>query len=285
MLDVDRMRPYRASAPRAHGERTRRLGRGRAAGVAGGARTRRSSGDSTATQVVNLRHSIPARLASAGVLLLFDIDGTLLLRAHVEHRHALAEAVHEVWGADDPGPAAVPAAGRTDGEIAREICLLGGVAAERIDASADDFRAACARAYARLCPPDLRDRLAPHAPRVLQALSAHPGVRLSLVTGNLEAVARLKLERAGLGGFFARGQGAFGSDAEDRTELPAIARARAGGYPRADTVIIGDTPRDIACARADGVRCVAVATGPYSAAELDGADVVLESAHDLLDVL
>jgi phosphoglycolate phosphatase len=50
-------------------------------------------------------------------------------------------------------------------------------------------------------------------------------------------------------------------------------------------VIIGDTPRDIACARADEVRCVAVATGPYSAAELDGADVVLESAHDLLDVL
>jgi len=219
------------------------------------------------------------------VLLLFDIDGTLLLRAHVEHRHALADAVREVWGATDPGPAAVPAAGRTDGEIAREICLLGGVAADRIDAGADDFRAACARAYARRCPPDLRDRLAPHAVDVLSALAARPGVRLSLVTGNLEAVARLKLDRAGLGAFFPRGQGGFGSDAEDRAELPAIARRRAGDdgipYGRARTVIVGDTPNDIACAHADGVRCVAVTTGPYSADALGAAEAVVDGLDEL----
>jgi phosphoglycolate phosphatase-like HAD superfamily hydrolase len=223
------------------------------------------------------------------VLLLFDIDGTLLLRAHVEHRHALADAVHEVWGVIDPGPAAIPAAGRTDGEIAREICLLGGVSAERIDAGNDDFRAACARAYARRCPPDLRDRLAPHARDVLQTLAARPGVRLSLVTGNFEAVARLKLERAGLGGFFAPGQGGFGSDAEDRTELPAIARRRAGTdhtpYPRARTVVVGDTPNDIACARADGLRCIAVATGPFGPADLAAADKVLNGLDELEAVL
>jgi phosphoglycolate phosphatase-like HAD superfamily hydrolase len=223
------------------------------------------------------------------VLLLFDIDGTLLLRAHVEHRHALAEAVHEVWGAIDPGPAAVPAAGRTDLEIAREICLLAGVGAELVDAGIDDFFAACARAYARLCPPDLRDRLAPHATRVLSAFAARPGVRLSLVTGNLENVARLKLERAGLEGFFAHGQGAFGSDAEDRTELPAIARRRAGAprapYPRARTVLVGDTPSDIACAHADGVRCVAVATGPFGAAELRAADAVVAGLDQLPAVI
>ena len=223
------------------------------------------------------------------MLLLFDIDGTLLLRAHVEHREALADAVHEVWGVDDPGPAAVPAAGRTDGEIAREICLLGGVTAERIDAGADDFRAACATAYSRRCPADLRDRLAPHAMRVLSELANRPGVRLSLVTGNLEAVARLKLDRAGLGGFFARGQGAFGSDAEDRTELPAIARRRAGAdgtpHPRARTVVVGDTPNDIACAHADGVRCVAVATGPYGAAELRRAERVVAGLDELPAVL
>jgi phosphoglycolate phosphatase len=219
------------------------------------------------------------------VLLLFDIDGTLLLRAHVEHRLALADAVHEVWGVDDPGPAAVAAAGRTDGEIAREICQLGGVDAERIDAAADDFRAACATAYARRCPADLRDRLAPHVEAVLSALAARPGVQLSLVTGNLEAIARLKLDRAGLGGFFARGRGAFGSDAEDRTELPAIARRRAGTdgapYPRAKTIVVGDTPNDIACAHADGVRCVAVATGPYGAADLRRADAVVAGLDEL----
>jgi phosphoglycolate phosphatase len=79
--------------------------------------------------------------------------------------------------------------------------------------------------------------------------------------------------------------GGFGSDHEDRTELPAIARARAGGYPRAQTVIIGDTPRDIACARADGLRCIAVTTGQYEAGELAGADVVIAGARELLDVL
>jgi phosphoglycolate phosphatase len=219
------------------------------------------------------------------VLLLFDIDGTLLLRAFAEHRRALAEAVREVWGVADPGPAAVPAAGRTDGEIAREICLLRGVGAEQIDARAEDFRVACVRAYARVCPPDLRDRVAPHVRRVLADLDSRPGMRLSLVTGNLEPIARLKLERAGLADHFPRGQGGFGSDAEDRTELVPIARRRAGRprapYPREHTVVIGDTPNDVACAHADGVRCVAVTTGPFAAAELEAADAVLSGLHEL----
>ena len=109
-------------------------------------------------------------------------------------------------------------------------------------------------------------------------------MRLSLVTGNLEPVARLKLGRAGIGHHFPVGQGGFGSDHEDRSELPAIARARAAvngrPHPRAHTLVIGDTPRDIACAHADGVRCIAVATGPYEAAELAGADAVAASAHE-----
>jgi phosphoglycolate phosphatase-like HAD superfamily hydrolase len=223
------------------------------------------------------------------VLLLFDIDGTLLIRAHVEHRRALAEAVHEVWGAEDPGAPAVVAAGRTDIEIAREVCLLGGVSAARFDDGRDRFHEACARAYDRLAPPDLRDRHAPHVAAVLADLAQRPGVRLSLVTGNLEAVARMKLDRAGLGRFFPAGQGAFGSDAEDRTELPAIARRRAGDgerpYPRARTVVVGDTPNDIACARADDLRCVAVTTGPYAADELRRADAVIASLDELAPMI
>jgi phosphoglycolate phosphatase len=120
---------------------------------------------------------------------------------------------------------------------------------------------------------------------MLKTLAARDDARLAVVTGNLEPIARLKLARAGLGRFFERGQGGFGSDHEDRLELPAIARARAGDYPREHTVIIGDTPRDIACARADGLRCIAVATGPFTVAQLADADVVLESAHELLGVL
>jgi phosphoglycolate phosphatase len=219
------------------------------------------------------------------MLLLFDIDGTLLLEATAAHAAAVHEALREVYGVADPAAVKVEAAGRTDTEIARNICLLLGVSARRFDEGRDDFRVACVVAYARLCPEDLSACVAPGVTEVLEALAARDGARLAILTGNLEPIARLKLARAGIGAFFEPGQGGFGSDHEDRTELPAIARARAGGYPRAHTVIIGDTPRDIACARADGVRCVAVATGSFAPAALAGADVVLESAHDLLDVL
>jgi phosphoglycolate phosphatase len=219
------------------------------------------------------------------LLLLFDIDGTLLLKASAAHAAAVREALREVYGVAEMPATRVEAAGRTDIEIARNICLLSGISAERFDAGRDDFRAASVAAYARLCPEDLSAHVAPGVTEVLEALGGRDGVWLGILTGNLEPIARLKLARAGLGHFFEPWVGGFGSDHEDRTELPAIARARAGGYPRAQTVIIGDTPRDIACARADGLRCIAVATGPFAASELAGADVVLDSAHALLDVL
>ena len=226
-------------------------------------------------------------------LVLFDIDGTLLLRATAEHRTALHDAISDVWGVADPGAAPVQAAGRTDIDIAREICLHGGVTAERFDDGVADFRAAAVAAYARRCPDDLSATVSPGMREVLADLARRGGHVLALLTGNLEPVARLKMERAGLGAFFPRGLGAFGSDHEDRSALPAIARRRAarliGGngdhWPREATVVVGDTPRDIACARADGVGVVAIATGPFGAERLDGADAVVRSPHELLGVL
>jgi phosphoglycolate phosphatase len=219
------------------------------------------------------------------VLLLFDVDGTLLLKATAAHAAAVHEALREVYGIGDLSAVRVEAAGRTDYEIGRAICLQLGISADRFDAGREDFRIACVAAYARLCPDDLSEFVAPGVTDVLEALAARDDTRLALLTGNLEPIARLKIGRAGLGRFFEPGQGGFGSDHEDRTELPAIARRRAGRYPRAKTVVIGDTPRDIACARADGVRCIAVATGPYGPEDLADADVVLRSAHELLDAL
>jgi phosphoglycolate phosphatase-like HAD superfamily hydrolase len=225
------------------------------------------------------------------VLLLFDIDGTLLLGAHAEHRDSLHAALHEVHGIPDPAAAHIQAPGRTDGEIARAIALQSGVSAERIDERADAVRDVTCREYARRCPPDLSGRVAPGMPDVLAGLAARDGVRLSLVTGNFEPIARLKLERAGLGDFFAPGQGGFGSDHEDRAALPAIARRRAGSdgraYPRDRTLVVGDTPNDVACARADGVRCLAIATGPFRPADLQaaGADGVAGDARGLDELL
>ena len=213
------------------------------------------------------------------MLVLFDIDGTLLLRASAEHAAALREALTSVYGVRRFER--VGAAGRTDTAIARDIAAADGVDRERFDAGLPELQAACAAAFARLCPPSLAQHVAPGITELLDGLVARGGVRCSLVTGNYEPVARLKLERAGIGHYFEPDQGGFGSDAEDRDLLPAIARARAGGQPRERTIVVGDTPADIACARADGLRVLVVATGIFPADQLTGADCVSADAFAL----
>ena len=216
------------------------------------------------------------------LLLLFDIDGTLLQQAAVEHAQALREAAAAVHGLDALD-GEVEVAGRTDRAIARD--LLSGAGIAEIDTR---WEVRAVAAYERLCPEDLSDRVAPGILELLGELAARPNeFRLSLVTGNLEPVARLKLARAGVGEFFPAGQGGFGSDHEDRARLPAIARGRASDppWPRSRTVVIGDTPRDIACARADSVRVAAVATGFFSVTDLAEADAVVDDARALLPVL
>jgi phosphoglycolate phosphatase-like HAD superfamily hydrolase len=227
------------------------------------------------------------------MLLLFDIDGTLVKGASQAHATALLEALHNIHGIDVDGiRLAGSAAGRTDGELARMYLLEAGVSADRIDARADEVREECCRLYAGLCPADLSALVVPGMANLLESLSARCDMTLSLVTGNFEPVARVKLKAAGIGHWFARGQGGFGSDSEDRTMLPPIARRRAGelaglttSWPRERTVVIGDTPRDIACAHADGLRCIAVTTGPHTRDDLAGADQVVDSTAELGEAL
>ena len=227
--------------------------------------------------------------------MLFDIDGTLLRGASRHTRGAARGAAQRPPHRTDGGRPSISAAGRTDGEIAGSSCSTRASRRERIDERADEVRAECCRLYAELCPPDLSDTVVDGIPELLDWLRngrrASRGCA-SLVTGNFEPVARLKLKRAGLGHRFATGQGGFGSDAEDRTMLPPIARRRAGAltcaghsYPRERTIVIGDTPRDIACAHADGVRCLAVCTGPYDADELTAADAVARDADELREAI
>ena len=224
------------------------------------------------------------------MLLLFDVDGTLLFGATDAHRDAMYVALREVH-AIDGATAGKPLrpAGRTDPEIARAILLAAGVSAERIDELASDVREACCRAYAQLCDDDLTSTVLPGVHELLEYLARQGSVTCALLTGNYEPVARLKLARAGLGRYFSAGQGAFGSDAEDRAALPVIARRRAGTrghpFPREQTIVIGDTPRDIACARADGLRCIAVASGPYTEDQLSHADAVAPDAQGLRTLL
>jgi phosphoglycolate phosphatase len=225
-------------------------------------------------------------VSAGSTLLLFDVDGTLVAGAAQAHALALRAALHDVHGiGSEPIRSKISPAGRTDGEIARMLLLEAGVSATRIDERADDVRAACCAHYAELCPPDLSDTVIAGIPALLSELQQRTDATLSLVTGNYEPVGRLKLKRAGLGHFFAAGQRGFASDAEDRAILPKIARQRAGAdgiaFARERTIVIGDTPRDIFCARADGVRCFAVATGPYHVEQLQDADGVAADTEQL----
>ncbi|GII82107.1 haloacid dehalogenase [Sphaerisporangium siamense] len=135
-------------------------------------------------------------------------------------------------------------------------------------------------------------RVLPGAVAALTALGAVPGVHQSVLTGNLFAIAELKLRAFGLTGYVDLRLGAYGEDAYERTDLPVHAFGRAGRHlgrrhDGAGTVIIGDTPRDVATARAAGARCVAVATGSHGVAELRaaGADIVLPDLSDTTAVL
>jgi phosphoglycolate phosphatase len=120
---------------------------------------------------------------------------------------------------------------------------------------------------------------APRAAEILTELSRDH--RLALLTGNPESMARARMDRLGLGLFFPEGQGAFGCDAEDRTELIGIARRRAGGWPMERTVLVGDTPKDIAGAHAAGITAFAVTTGRFGRDELGDAEHVLDALAEL----
>ena len=173
------------------------------------------------------------------MLLLFDIDGTLLIGAADAHRDAIYEALRVVHGVTEPERRGIEVAGRTDGDIVRVLLTHAGISARRIDERADDVRIAACEAYGRLCPDDLSAHVAPGMRALLERLAAREGTLLALVTGNYEPIARLKLRAAGIGGFVPRGQGGFGSDHDQRAQLPAIARrqrlavaARADGSHR-----------------------------------------------------
>jgi phosphoglycolate phosphatase len=220
------------------------------------------------------------------LLLLFDIDGTLLRYGGArEHAEALLQALREVYAVELPDDAVTRVGpwGKTDQLIAREVLALAGVEGDAVDAR----RAAWTeRAWEIYRDADLARLAGGAMPGAEAALrwAADAGHRSALLTGNIEPIAHHKLAAAGLGAWFEPGQGAFGSDAEDRRELVPVARERAGGWPRERTVVIGDAPGDVACALADGAVAVAV-IGHFDRDDLTGAHVFIEQLAELGEAL
>ena len=201
------------------------------------------------------------------LLLLFDIDGTLLRRAGPHHRQALVDAVRTVTGLDTTTED-IPVHGMLDPDILAEMLRRAGAAPESIAAALPAIQEEAQRIYEATCP-DLRGRTCPGVKRLLQRLQRER-VPCLLVTGNLTRIAWKKLACAGLKRFFVFGS--FAGTAHTRTALArnAIRLARRRGLLKAGTKVwlVGDAPQDVLAARANGIGCVAVHTGVSSGRDL-----------------
>jgi phosphoglycolate phosphatase-like HAD superfamily hydrolase len=206
-----------------------------------------------------------------------------LLSSDPLHGEALIETVKEVYGReltrDDLRRADHPGETATSG--LRLLLRADGLTDEEIDRGLDRWLQLDTDRYLALLAAAPTDHweAAPHAAEALGELGSR--MPIGLLTGNPERMARARMERLGLARFFPVGQGAFGSDAEERADLIAIARRRAGDWPAAETVLVGDTPKDVAGAKAAGARAVGVTTGRYDAEELADADEVIDGLDQL----
>jgi len=224
-------------------------------------------------------------------LVLFDIDGTLVLTGGAGIR-AMNRACEELVG-HPHALEGIPVAGRTDRIILSDVVtraghsLHDGLLEQLRDryivnlrreiekpGKLQSFESLGARGGVKAVMPGIRE--------LLDILEGRDDVFLGLLTGNFEAGARIKLEHFDLWRYFRCG--AFGDDAADRNELVpfAVERARRCGLPdiaAADVLVVGDTPHDVACARAVGAVPIGVATGGFSSAQLreSGADIVFEN--------
>ncbi|MGR3936286.1 haloacid dehalogenase-like hydrolase [Streptomyces sp. BRA346] len=215
------------------------------------------------------------------LIVLWDIDHTLIENSGVS-KEIYAAAFESAAGR----AAAYPA--RTEGRTDRLI--LGGMFRDHgLEPPAWERILPVLEAAGAAREADLtrRGRALPGAREALTAVAAEPGMISSVLTGNIQANARVKLRAFGLDGLLDMESGAYGADAADRTDLVDVARKRvhtAHGIPLdAPTVLIGDTPRDVEAALHSGAHIVAVASGVHSEDELRqaGADMVLA---DLTDV-
>ncbi|MEW6730286.1 MAG: HAD hydrolase-like protein [Acidobacteriota bacterium] len=216
-------------------------------------------------------------------ILLFDIDGTLLVPVRRGiYTAQVRRALIDIFGTAGI-ISEVSFGGKTDLQILREALTVEGITPEQIHAALPAIEDRFTAILKEMENDGPIFTCCPGVVALLESLSQESRYLLSILTGNVEPLAWAKLQSVGLAHYFQQ-RGAFGSDGEDRLILPAIAAQRItealGGAALAPAqfVIIGDTPRDIACARHFGARVFAVASGAATVAELAAAqpDLLLE---------
>lgn len=221
-------------------------------------------------------------------LLLFDIDGTLLDIAGAG-RVAVERAFKQVLGVGNVTARArgVRYAGRTDPRIFADVARAAGVSSAVFEAERPRLlRRFLAEMRAELARDGHPRRALPGVRILLESLARRNDVRLGLLTGNVEEGAWIKLRAVELDRYF--DDGGFASDHADRRVIARVAHEKLCAthgtvYPPARVVVVGDTGLDVDCARANGFRAVAVATGGAPREELERArpDALLDDLADL----
>ncbi len=221
----------------------------------------------------------------ANTLVLFDIDGTLIDPAGAGRR-SMTRAFFQLFSMGDAF-AHITTAGKTDMQIIKEGLSLHGLP------SGNGILASIMSRYLENLKIEINTtarRIMPGVVQLLDGLNGMDGYWLGLLTGNIEQGARIKLGAFGLNGYFP--VGAFGDDSEDRSRLLPIAVERLKKTEKVDIdytdcIVIGDTPRDVACSKPFGATSIVVSTGPYTYESLleTGADYVLRDLSCAMDLV
>lgn len=221
------------------------------------------------------------------MLILFDIDGTLLLTQGAGIA-AMLDAGRELFGPHFTREG-VEFSGRLDTLIWADLAALNKI--DDHEQHHERFRAAYGRHLQMRLNNGHSARLLPGVKDLVERLRENKDFTLGLLTGNYPETGRLKINSAGLDPDVFE-VAAWGCDAPTRRDLPPIAlrhcQSRTGRCVQADdVVIIGDTPHDIDCAKAHGCRSIGVATGvfPIDALRKAGADLALADLSQTGDIL
>lgn len=221
-------------------------------------------------------------MPAADVLVLFDIDGTLIRKAGPHHREALVAAVRQATGIETTNDQ-IPTQGMLDRDILNIMLRAAGVSRAVIREKMPEIVRHAQDIYANACP-DLRNKVCPGVRMLLRRLSSR-SIPTGLVTGNLTHIGWKKMEHAGLKEFFQFG--AFAEMASSRAGLVRIALQHARRekliHRGTSVSLIGDHPNDVEAAKKNGVQSIAVATGVVPAVELAACtpDLLLQDLRSI----
>lgn len=206
-------------------------------------------------------------------LVLFDIDGTILRLRQPFSREIFAGIMKDLFD-KHINPETLPSfAGATDLSILRAMAEENNASFDEIQKNLPEIWAKILKVFKKYCTPDHIEIL-PGVSKLIIEIAKAPDMQLGLLTGNFRDNAYQKLRSYHLDIFFPFG--AFGDDDEDRNKLPEIALLRANAhagrddYSHSNAIIVGDSHRDVECAKENGLPVLAVATGHLNLEELKG---------------